>query len=262
MTDDTAEIWLERADARLYAVADGHGLPVILLHGGLANHASCRAFAAPLVSRYRLITPDLRASGRSRFAGALDWDLFADDIAALADHLAIERAVVGGISFGAGCAARVALRHPDRIAGLVLLHPAYGGAELGLSPAQIAAMRAMADAGERALVDGMRALDPLLDTLPAELRERARATVATYDPASVAALTRFMASGVQPFARATELATIAAPVLVVPGEDPTHPRDVASLLHEHLPRCTLRDAANSDFASTIEDFIEREVAVV
>ena len=198
----------------------------------------------------------MRASGRSTFAGSLSWDQLADDVVALVRHLGLTRAVIGGISSGAGCAVRVALRHPAVTEALVVLTPAFAGADVGLTPAQQAAMRAMDDAGRRVLTEGMRALYPLLETLPAELRERARATVDTYDPASVAATTRFLDSGAQPFATAADLAAIAVPALLVPGTDPTHPPEVSELYRRHLPRCTVRPG---DDASAIADFIDREL---
>jgi pimeloyl-ACP methyl ester carboxylesterase len=224
------EIWFDHAGARLFAAESGEGRPVILVHGGLATHAAIRYYAGPVPGR--LITPDLRASGKSHFAGELTWDLLADDIAALARHLGITRAVIGGMSFGAGVAVRVALRHPDLVSALALVHPAYGGDDLGLLPAQRAAMDAMDAAGRRAPAEGISVLFPLL---PPHLAERGRALFATYDPASVAASTAFMASGVQPFARGEDLRAIAAPMLVVPGVDPQHPREVADVYLRHVP---------------------------
>jgi len=251
------EISFEHAGTRLFAVEHGHGLPIVLLHGGLSNHLACLRFAMPLTDRFRIITPDLRASGRSHHSGPLDWDQLADDVAALVRHLGLDRAVIGGISFGTGCAVRVALRHPELTAALVLLHPVFGGADVGLTPVQTAAMQAMDAVGSRAVAEGIAVLNPLLDTLPEELRERARAVVATYDPASVATLTRFMASGAQPLATAGELAAIQVPVLCVPGVDPTHPREVAELYRRHLPRVTVVDTA--DFAPAIAAFVDREL---
>jgi len=251
------EIWFESDGVRLFAVESGHGRPIILLHGGLATHEACRRFAAPLATRFRIITPDLRASGRSFYSGPLTWDQLADDVAALVGHLGLESAVIGGISFGAGCAVRVALRHRRLTAALVLLHPAFAGSDVGLTSAQQAAMHAMDAAGSRAVIEGVHVLYPLLDTLPVPMRARARATVATYDPASVAASTRFMASGEQPFDSAFELASISAPTLLVPGIDPYHPVEVAELYRHHLTGATLQTSETADFASAIGDFVDR-----
>src|SRR6185503_4135268 len=114
------------------------------------------------------------------------------------------------------------------------LHPVYAGDDVGLTAAQRGAMDAMDAAGSRAIAEGTGVLHPLFEALPAEIRARARALVETYDPASVATSTRFMASGAQPFGTAAELAAIAAPALVVPGVDPYHPVPVAELHGRHL----------------------------
>ncbi|MBC8070226.1 MAG: hypothetical protein IAG13_17980, partial [Deltaproteobacteria bacterium] len=122
-----------------------------------------------------------------------------------------------------------------------------------------AAMAAMAEAGQRTLVEGIGALRPLFAALPDEIRERACALSATYDPGSVAASTRFMASGAQPFADGAELAAITAPVLLVPGTDPTHPFEVAEVYRRHLPRCAVRSVGPADYAAEIAAMIEREL---
>lgn len=247
------EHWIERADACLFVAEQGTGTPLVLVHGGLANHQACVRLAGSLPSRVRLITPDLRGSGRSVFAGPLDWDLLADDLAAVLRVLGISRAVIGGVSFGAGCAVRFALRHRAMTAALLVLNPAFAGADVGLTPAQMAAMRAMAEAGQRALVSGVSALYPLLETLPVEMRERARATVAGYDPASVAATTAFMASGSQPFERADDVARIDCPTLVVPGVDATHPPEVTAVYAKHIPRCSVVEM--TDYERAIGEFM-------
>jgi pimeloyl-ACP methyl ester carboxylesterase len=249
----------ELAMEDIWFVESGHGTPLILLHGGLADHRAVLHWAAPLAEHHRVITPDLRGSGRSHFAGPLTWDLLADDIAALAARLGLSRAVIGGGSFGAGVAVRVALRHPALVAGLIVLSPAYGGDEVGLLPAQQAAMAAMHAAGRRAPTEGIAALYPLFDALPESIRARARTMVDSFDPASVAASTAFMASAIQPFARGADLAAITAPSLLVPGADPTHPPEVSDVYRRHLPRVTVREVATtwdaSGYAEAIRAFI-------
>lgn len=256
------EHWFEHDGVRLFAAERGleDGAPIVLLHGGLANHLACWLYAEPLAARFRVITPDLRGAGGSHFAGALSWDALADDIAALVRHLGLPRVVIGGASFGAGAAVRFALRYPDLVAALLVLNPAYGGGELGLSPAQQAAMQAMDAAGRRAPAEGIDVMFPLFEALPAAIRERARRVVATFDPASVAATTAFMASGAQPFARGADLAAITAPALVVPGTDPTHPRAVADVFRAHLPICEASEVELPGYAATIEAFVDRALA--
>lgn len=250
------EVYFESAGTKLFAVESGEGRPIVLLHGGLANHLGCRVWAGPLATRFRLLTPDLRGSGRSIHHDALSWDLLADDVAALLRHLGISRAVIGGVSGGAAVATRVALRHPAITEALVVLHPAFGGAELGLTPSQVAAMQAMDAAGQRCVRDGIEVLFPLLDALPEPVRERGRKVFATYDPRSVAATTRFYASGAQPFASGRELAAIAVPTLLVPGIDDTHPREMADVYRQNLRDCTFREVDPAAFGTAIADFID------
>lgn len=254
------EHWLERDGVRLFATEAGEGRPIVLLHGGLANHLSCWHYATPLASRFRVVTPDLRGAGRSHFAGAVTWADIADDIAAIVRGLGLAQVTVGGSSFGAGAAIMFALRHPSLVSTLLVLNPAYGGAELGLSPAQAAAMQAMHAVGQRAPSEGIGVMFPLFDALPVEIRARARAVIATFDPASIAATTAFMASGVQPFASATDLRAITAPALVVPGTDATHPREVADVIAAQLARCEVRDAEPPAYAAVIETFLARVLA--
>jgi pimeloyl-ACP methyl ester carboxylesterase len=252
---DTHDFWFENAGTRLYAVEMGSGSPVIFLHGGMANHLVGLRYGAIVAERHRLVAPDLRASGRSVFAGELTWELLADDVAALVHHLGAERAVICGASFGAGVAVKTALRHPGVVASLVLITPAFGGADVGLTPSQHAAMAAMDALGSRAPAEGIEVILPLYDALPEPMRDRARAMAATFDPASVAATTRFMVAGGQPFATAADLAAITAPTLLVPGTDPTHPPEIAELYRTHLPSCVVREGDIAAWATTIADYI-------
>jgi pimeloyl-ACP methyl ester carboxylesterase len=253
-------IWFESRGARLHAVARGDGPPLVLLHGGLADHRACWLYALPLVERFRVITPDLRGAGRSHDRGPLAWDQLGDDVAALLDHLGLAQAIVGGASFGAGAASAFAVRHPARVAALLVLAPAYAGGDVGFTDAQQAAMQAIGAVGERILSEGTAALHPLFAALPEAMQARARAMVDSFDAASVAATAALMASGAQPFAEGGELARVAAPALVVPGTDDTHPRSAAEPFARHLPRATVVEAEQAGWAAAITAFLDGPAA--
>jgi pimeloyl-ACP methyl ester carboxylesterase len=119
------------------------------------------------------IAPDVRAAGRSHFAGELSWDLLAEDLRALLDHLGLERAIIGGTSMGSGVALRFALRHPARCSRLILSAPLYPGARHGLDTAVRAALQAMNAVASRAprereLVDAHDAIARLPHVVTAE----------------------------------------------------------------------------------------------
>ena len=50
---------------QLFAYEEGEGVPIVMLHGGIADHRAAWPLVAPLVSSHRVIAPDLRGSGRS-----------------------------------------------------------------------------------------------------------------------------------------------------------------------------------------------------
>jgi 3-oxoadipate enol-lactonase len=252
------EFWFEVGGTRLFGVEDGAGRTILMLHGGLADHRAGLPLVAPLARRFRVVAPDLRASGRSWDPRPLGWDVLAADVAGLLDHLGVGKAVVGGVSGGTGVALRFALRHPERVAGLVLVKPAYAGAERGLTAQQRAAFEFTASLGSRALAEGVQVLRPLYAQLPQGIREQALAMLDEFDAGSVVATTRFLGAGEQPFGSAAELRELAMPVLLVPGDDPLHPADVSALHAADLPRCRTCNAA--DPAPAIGEFCEREAS--
>jgi len=247
------EVWIEREGARLFARVEGQGPPIVFLHGGLADHRASWMRVGSLAARYRVIAPDLRGSGRSIDRGALSWDQLADDVRVLLRELGITRAVVGGTSAGSAVALRFALRHPEHTRALVLAAPVFRGATRGLDEAQRAAFAAMDSHATRAVREGVEAMRPLYRGLPPDIRERAFELVRGFDPASLAATTRFLASGAQPFERLEELAVIEAPTLVIRGSDPEHPADLADEYARHLPRCVI-EGAESELAARVGAF--------
>lgn len=110
-----------------YEDTGGQGLPLVLSHGFLQDSEMFDGQVRDLARHHRLITWDQRGHGRTV---SIDepftyWDS-ADDLAALLDHLGVERAVIGGMSQGGFISLRFALRHPQRTAGLVLIDSQSG----------------------------------------------------------------------------------------------------------------------------------------
>lgn len=104
----------------------GEGQPLLLLHGLFLDHTAFDPLLDPLAGS-RLIAPDLRGHGRSehRSDERTLWEVMEDQVALL-DRLEIERAVWVGHSVGGPIALRAALRHPDRVAALVLISTQAG----------------------------------------------------------------------------------------------------------------------------------------
>jgi pimeloyl-ACP methyl ester carboxylesterase len=99
----------------------GGGMPLFLSHGVLGGHDNVR----DLVDLWFAV--EYRAIGPSRFGylgSTLPSDASvadqADVFAALLDHLHLNRVVMCGFSAGGPAATQFALRHPDRLIGLIL----------------------------------------------------------------------------------------------------------------------------------------------
>jgi pimeloyl-ACP methyl ester carboxylesterase len=105
----------------------GQGTPFVLQHGIGGDVRQPAGFLRPPPG-IRLLCLDTRAHGQTEPLGdpcALSFDVFGDDLVAWLDHLGVARAIIGGISMGAGVALNVAVRYPERVAGLVLSRPAW-----------------------------------------------------------------------------------------------------------------------------------------
>jgi 3-oxoadipate enol-lactonase len=253
------ETWFDADDGvRFFAVEEGAGPVVVMLHGGMASHVASRSLVAPLASRYRVVTPDLRGNGLSVSGLPLTFDRLAADVGALLDFLGEERAVVGGVSGGSGVALSFALRSPDRVAGLVLVKPVYAGASRGYTEAQKETFAGMDAVASRALDEGVQVLRPLYANLPPPVREKALAMLDGFDAASVVATSRFIASGAQPFATEDDLRSISLPTLLVRGEDLLHPPEVSDLYAANIPGCAVAPAT-ADVPAEIDAFCDARV---
>jgi len=104
----------------LYYETRGAGRPLILLHGGLGSGEMFGPVLPILAERHQVIAVDLQGHGRTAdIDRPIDIRLMADDIAALIDHLDLDRPDVVGWSLGGGVALQTAVRHPDKVGRLV-----------------------------------------------------------------------------------------------------------------------------------------------
>ena len=87
----------------LYYETHGSGRPLVLLHGGLMSGETFGPLLPALATNHLVITPDLQGHGRTAdIDRPLDIRLMADDIAALIEHLGLEKPDVMGYSLGGG----------------------------------------------------------------------------------------------------------------------------------------------------------------
>lgn len=122
--------WVDTSAGRLAVLHAGEPVagrvPVVLVHGGGTDAAA--------ISWYRLLpslgedtevfAPDLPGFGASLGVDPVGGPAaLADVVVEVLDAVGVRRAVVVGVSMGGDVALNVALRHPGRVAGLVLIAP-------------------------------------------------------------------------------------------------------------------------------------------
>jgi pimeloyl-ACP methyl ester carboxylesterase len=104
----------------------GEGTPVVLLHGLTATRRYVVMGSRALErGGHRVVAYDARGHGRSEPGDDYGYPALARDLLAVLDDRGIDRAVLAGASMGAHTIVRLALDHGDRVAGMVLITPAY-----------------------------------------------------------------------------------------------------------------------------------------
>jgi pimeloyl-ACP methyl ester carboxylesterase len=104
----------------LYYESHGTGRPLILLHGGLGSGEMFGPILPTLSESHQVIAVDLQGHGRTAdIDRPIDIRLMADDIAALIDHLGLDKPDLVGYSLGGGVAFVTAVKYPEKIGKLV-----------------------------------------------------------------------------------------------------------------------------------------------
>jgi pimeloyl-ACP methyl ester carboxylesterase len=105
----------------MYYEIYGTGKPLLIIHG---NGGSINNFSnqIPYFSKeYKVILADSRAQGKSVDAGdSLDYNMMADDLNALLDHLHLDSCFVIGWSDGGINGLLLAIRHPEKVKKLAV----------------------------------------------------------------------------------------------------------------------------------------------
>lgn len=143
-------------DVTLGNIGDGTGTPIFFLHGFPESARTWRHQMADLTTDHFVVAADQRGFARSSKPPLVEdyaVDLIVADLIALADALGVGRFTLVGHDWGGAAAWAAALRHPDRIARLVIAnapHPLIFQKSLFDDPAQRAAsqyIRAFRDPG-------------------------------------------------------------------------------------------------------------------
>jgi len=201
--------------------SDSDRTPLVLLHGGLGSGETwvfgpageADSVLGQLTRGRRVITADLQGHGRTAdIARPLRYETMADDIAALIRHLAIPQADVMGYSLGGGTALRLAIQHPDLVRRLVVVS----------QPHKLDGWYPEVRAGFQAM--GSQLAEPMKQSPIYQAYEK----VAPRPEDWPVLLDKIGDAIRQPYDWSAEIATIAAPAMLVFGDaDSVSPAQIA-----------------------------------
>lgn len=253
--NDTAAPFVVGRAPQIHGETAGEGPAIVLCHGITATrryvvHGS-RALER---AGHRLVAYDARGHGESDPAPAGEgygypW-LVADLERVVAAELGEDRFVLAGHSMGAHTAVSYALRHRERLAGLVVIGPVFTG-EITDSSLEYwdGLAAALADSGADGFVEYIarrQGIDPAWrDSVLRFTRERI--LLHRHPEALVQALREVPRS--RPFESLSELEGLDLPALVVASHDaadPGHPHAAAVAYAEALPRAELISEAEGE----------------
>ena len=233
--------------------------PIVLLHGLTATRRYVVMGSKSLErSGHRVVLYDARGHGASDPApspGAYGYEDLAADLLRVLDDRGIDRAVLAGASMGAHTALHLALRMPERVAGLVLITPAHDPATFE-SPERLADWDRLSDGlrtggveGFVAVYDFSRVPEAWRETVATVIRQR----LGAHEHPDAVADALHVTPRSAPFAAIDDLAAIEAPTVVVASRDeadPGHPFAVGAAYAETIPgaRLVTEDEGKSPLA--------------
>ena len=239
-----SEFSVARAGVELSGEEAGEGTPVVLLHGLSATRRYVVMGSRALErGGHRVVSYDARGHGRSGPADEYGYEALAADLLAVLDDRGIERAVLAGASMGAHTIVRLALDHGDRIAGLVLITPAYTPAG---QDDDLERWDALADGLRAGGVEGFVAAygDPgVPDAWRATIFKVLRQRLAAHERPEAVADALHAVPRSRAFEDWSELHELALPTVVVASRDeadPDHPYAVGERYAREIPGAELR----------------------
>ena len=239
---------INSGDATIVYHTAGTGPPVILLHPFPTNHEFWIPLAHTLITRYRVVMPDLRGHGDSAIGeGPATMEKHAADIARVMDDLDVGRAPMIGVSIGGYALFEFWRRDRGRVAALAFCNTK---APADSTEARAARLQAANDVLEHGTEPFFETMIPRLlgqttrETRP-DLVDGALRMMRKMSPEDVAQVQRGMAE--RPDSIPT-LKTINVPTLIVTGdEDILTGVNEAQLMHQHIPgsrRCVIPKAGH------------------
>lgn len=268
--DVSRTVHAELSEVTLAYEISGNGPRIVWSHGLGSSREGDRDVIDALGEHFTVLAYDAR--GHAQSSPVTDESLhtyahLSRDLCELLDHVGWERTAMAGASMGAATQGRVAMEHPARVSSLVMARPGTSGT------ATAERLQFLFRLGGEALRSGgWDAVIAFLMTIPeaaAELAgkpERVDAMLqewSRHDERSIAAALIGIPSS-SPLTPELAPTRITARVLVIPGDDPIHPREAGEKVAAAIPGARLappfnglpREDETRNFVAMIRAFVE------
>lgn len=233
-------------DAEIAYEVIGNGPPIVLLHPFPANHEIWIPAVQALVSRYRVVLPDLRGHGDSEVGdGPATMSKHAVDLVRVLDHAEVGRAVFVGNSIGGYLLFEFWRQCRGRVAGLVLCNTKAQADAPEARTARLQSAEDVLQRGSEPFIESMlpRLLGETTRRARPDLVDGARRMMLKMSPQGIAQVQRGMAE--RPDSVAT-LKTINVPTLLITGdEDILTGVPEAELMQQHISGSQLKVVAKA-----------------
>ena len=238
----TARVRSAGGSVDLYYEETGQGYPLIWCHEYGGDYRSWEPQVRYFSRRYRVVTWNYRGFPPSSVPtdpAAYSVELLVEDLRGLMQHLGIARAHVGGLSMGGGVALNFGIRHPDMAESLIIAAAGSGtvGREEFLASSERQA-RDYESRGAPAKVEHMAGNPTRTGFADKDPRGWAEFLKSVGDHSGLGSA--LMMRGVQIkrktiFELEPELRTIAAPSLIVVGDQDEPCLEPGLFMKRHIP---------------------------
>jgi len=212
---------------KFYYEVYGVGEPLLVVHGNGGSIADLAAQIAHFRKRYKVIAMDSRNQGKTGDSSdKLTYEMMADDLAALLDHLNTGPANVLGWSDGGIEALLLAIRHPAKVKKIAAMAANLNPTEEALRPELLALVRSMVEAvpvAEKETPKGRREM----------------------------AVTRLLFE--EPHIDLKALEAITAPTLIMAGDHDIIRDEHTVAIYQHIPNSQLAILPNATHMAPFDD---------
>jgi pimeloyl-ACP methyl ester carboxylesterase len=229
---------LDAGGVHTYYEVYGIGDPLVLMHGGLSTLEMLDPLAAALSEGFRVYAPERRGHGRTPDPGGpITFATMAADTIAFLDALGVTGAHLVGFSDGGYVALEVALARPDLVGKLVMM--SAGAHPDGYTPEQHELFARWTGHPSPPMMAGFKEL---------------HGAVAPGGPDSFEDLFAKLVDvwGADPGHSMADLATVAAPTLVLLGDDDVLTIEHAAAIARAIPDAQLAVVPNTSHALPLE----------